>query len=173
VFLGNLPIIAVDHPLGFSGREFEGAAPGFTIYYLSSRTGFSSPTWRGFPATMINEATYPAASWLLKHGLWYDSALRQDPDGDGVNLLTAYALNLDPRLNLRGRLPGPVLGANTLSLNFHASSPGITYTVETSTNLTHWTTTGVTQTAPGADGRSTASVLRDAPQRFLRLLVED
>ena len=49
---------------------------------------------------MINEAVYPAASWLLKINLPYDTSLQQDLDGDGVSLLLAYALNLDPRLNL-------------------------------------------------------------------------
>ena len=122
---------------------------------------------------MINEATYPAASWLLAHGLSYDTDLHQDPDGDGVTLLMAYALDLDPRHNLQGSLPVPVLDGSTLSLSFHATSPGITYRVETSTDLTHWTTTGVTQSAPGADDRSTATVLRDSPDRFLRLVVGD
>ena len=87
-FLGNAPSLGA--------RVFESTAPGFSIYYLSSRTGFSSPTSHGFPATVINETTYPAASWLLEGGLWYDTDLHHDPDGDGVPLLTAYALGLDP-----------------------------------------------------------------------------
>ena len=70
---------------------------------------------------MIDEATYPAASWLLAHGLWYDTDLHQDPDGDGVSLLMAYALDLDPRLNLQGSLPVSVRNGNTLSLSFHAT----------------------------------------------------
>jgi hypothetical protein len=164
-FLGNAP--------DFGEDGFIGAAPGFRIYYLSGRTGFTSPTWHGYPATMIDEATYPAASWLLAHGLWYDTDLHADPDGDGVGLLMAYALNLDPRLNLQSSLPAPVLSADTLSLSFHATSPGITYKVETSTDLQHWTSQGVTQSAPGQDRRSTASVPRDSASRFLRLVVED
>jgi hypothetical protein len=32
---------------------------------------------------------------------------------------------------------------------------------------------GVTQSAPGPGHRSTATVVRDAPERFLRLVVED
>lgn len=173
-FLGNAPAMAEG--------EFDHAAPGFTIHFLSSHQGFTSPTWdpnpwgprpENLPTLRIDEATYPAASWLLTHGLGYDSQLNEDPDGDGVNLLTAYALNLDPRLNLQGRLPAPALGEDSLSLSFHASSPGITYRVETSTNLAEWSTTGVTQSAPGADGRSTATVPRDEPHRFLRLVFED
>ena len=165
VFLGNAPGLAVE--------VFHRTAPGFAIRYLSGSTGFTSPRWKGYPATMINEATWPAASWLLAHGFWYDTNLQQDPNGDGVSLLMAYALDLDPRLNLQGRLPGPVPGVNTLSLGFHAASPGIIYTVETSTDLQTWTTEGVVQSAPGSDGLATATVPRDSPSRFLRLVVAE
>ncbi len=165
VFLGHAPATV-------SG-DFEGAAPGFTIYYLSSRSGFTSPAWRGHPATMINETTYPAAAWLLEHGLWHDTGLHTDSDGDGVDLLMAYALNLNPHQNLQASLPVPVLSESTLSLNFHATAPGVIYRAETSTDLTNWTTAGITQSAPGPDGRSTAAITFDAPRRFLRLTVED
>ena len=148
-------------------------APGFTVYYLRGSFGFTSPTWLGFPSVMIDRAVHPAAEWLLGYGLPYDSNLNQDLNGDGVNLLVAYALNLDPNLNLRASLPAPMLGPENLSLSFHGASPGITYAAETSTNLLHWTTAGVILTAPGADGRRTASVARDGPMRFLRLRVGD
>ena len=36
---------------------------------------------------------------LLRHGLEPDADLNQDRDGDDVNLLMAYALDLDPNLN--------------------------------------------------------------------------
>lgn len=165
IFLGHAPIQ--------QGGWFAYATQGFTVYYLSSKSGFTSPTWYSYPATMINEATYPAASWLLAHDLWYNTSLHQDPDGDGVDLLLAYALNLDPRLNLQSSLPVAVHGANTLSLSFHETSPGITYHVETSTDLQNWSTAGVTQSLPGPDQKSTATVARDGPRRFLRLLVAD
>ena len=161
LFLGNAPPEVESGPFRFT-------ALGFTIYYLSSRTGFSSPTWKGYPATRIDETTY---SWLLRYGLQYETTLQTDPDGDGVNLLMAFALDLDPTIPQRRQLPVPVLAGNTLSLSFPANKPGLTYRAETSTNLTRWTSTGVTQSAPGPDGRSTASVPLDAPSRFLRLVV--
>jgi hypothetical protein len=170
VFTGDAPAINIE--------VFENTAPGFTIYYLSSRTGFTSPVWtpapgQAYPSTMINEAVFPAASWLLTHGLWYDTGLHLDPGGDGVDLRMAYALDLDPRMILQGSLPVPVRIGNILSLSFHSTSPGITYRVETSTDLQNWVTTGVTQSAPGPDHRSTATVPIDTPHRFLRLTVED
>jgi hypothetical protein len=164
VFVGNAPVTAQG--------EFSGAAPGFTIYYLSSRSGFSSPTWRGYPATMISETTHPAAAWLLEHGMGYDTDLHTDPDGDGVSLFLAWALDLDPTRPQCSQMPSPVLGGYSLILTFYAARPGLTYRVETSTDMTHWTTTDVSQYAPGPDGRGTAVVNLQAPRRFLRLTVE-
>ena len=167
VFLGNAP-------LSFGAHVFDSTAQGFTVYYLSSRTDFTFPTWRGYEATRIDEAVYPAASWLLGYGLEYDADLHSDPNGDGVSLLMAYALDVDPIRNTPSRLPVAVMGAGTMSLNFKAGKPGVLYRVETSTDLLGpWTATGVTQSAPGVDGQVTATVNRDGPKRFLRLLVQD
>ncbi len=77
----------------------------------------------------------------------------------------AYALNLDPRQNLQGLLPAPVLGNDSLSIRYYAASPGITYRVETSRDLGQWTTTGVTLSALDAENQRTASVPRDAAGR--------
>ena len=43
----------------------------------------------------------------------------------------------------------------------------------TSTDLHDWKLKGVNQSAPGPDGRSTATVTLDSPRRFLCLVVED
>ncbi len=51
-----------------------------------------------------------------------------------------------------------------MSIQFLAARPGLIYRVET--------TTGVTQPAPGPDGKVTASVARDGPKRFMRLVVQ-
>jgi len=151
---------------------FNNTAPEFTVYHFKTATGFSSPTWRGYPSIGIDPTAYPAATWLLIHDLHYNTSLQQDPDGDGVSLLMAYALDLDPRQNLQSRLPVPVPGGNSLSIRFYAAAPGITYRVETSRDLTEWTTTGVTLSALDAENKRTASVPRDAGARFLRLVVQ-
>ncbi|HWB03097.1 MAG TPA: leucine-rich repeat domain-containing protein [Verrucomicrobiales bacterium] len=165
VLLGDAPALP--------GGDFSGSAQGFTIYFLSSSNGFTSPAWHGYSATMIDESTYPAAAWLLAHGLWYNTSLHTDPDGDGVSLRMAWALDLDPTLPQESQMPAPVLTGNTLSLTFSATRPGLTYLVETSTALTNWTTTGITLSPPGPDGRTTATVPLNAPRRFLRITVED
>ena len=163
MFLGDAP---------GAGLPFTNTAPDFTIYYLSTSTGFTSPTWNGYPAVEINVDQYRAAPWLLEHGLPHDADLHQDINSDGVSLLMAYALDLDPRQNLRSRLPVPTMDTDSLRLTFPASRANLSYTVQTSTDLQTWTAEGVTTSEFDPDGRRTASTSRDVPRRFLRLMVE-
>jgi len=48
-FEGNAP----RRPESTRGGIFSKVAPGFTVYYYAGRTGFTSPTWRGYPAVML------------------------------------------------------------------------------------------------------------------------
>ncbi len=164
--------ILLGHAPSLSETTFSNTAPDFTIYFLSTSTGFTSPMWNGYPAVEIDVDQYPAAPWLLEHGLSHDTDLHQDLNHDGVCLLMAYALDLDPKQNLRGRLPVPILDKDSLRLTFPATRAPLTYTVQTSTDLQNWSTQGVTIGEPDADGLRTATVPRDTPQRFLRLVVE-
>jgi hypothetical protein len=162
VFRGDLPLL---------GSNFDSYAQ-FTVYYLSGKIGWERwPILFGHDTIMIDEATQPAAIWLLEHGQTYDANLSSDANNDGVSLLMAYALDLDPRLNLASSLPKTALQANTMGLTFHATRPGLTYRVEASSDLAQWSAVGVTQSAPGADGLSTATIPRSGPNRFLRLAV--
>jgi hypothetical protein len=125
------------------------------------------------PSSQIGGATKGVALWLVGYGLDPDLDLNQEANGDGVTLLMAYALNLNPTLNLKGSLPMPILGDDTLSISFYGASPGITYTVETSTDLQNWTTVGVELSEPDMAGNRTASVDLDSARHFLRLIVDD
>ncbi|MCX6880887.1 MAG: hypothetical protein NTW21_44870 [Verrucomicrobia bacterium] len=149
---------------------FGATASGFTVYFFDGATGFTTPTWHGYPAVNMGAAT-PVVRWLLANGFAYDADLRSDPNNDGVNLLTAYALDLDPNLNLSGSLPKPLLAGNQLSLTFHAGRDDVTYAVETSTDLQTWSTAEVTLTTPDGNKFRTASVSAASPRRFLRLTV--
>jgi hypothetical protein len=164
VFLGDVP------SLGWNA--FDDTAPGFTIHYISRSTGFTTPTWEGYPALPLGAPPTASETWLLGHGYPLNTDLHQDTNGDGVSLLMAFALDLNPNLNLADSQPAPVLGGDTLSMSFHAASPGITYTVETSTDLQNWGTEEVIMSDLGPDNQRTASVLMDSPQRFLRLVVQ-
>jgi hypothetical protein len=75
-----------DAPPAFGENVFYKTAPGFTIYYPSVGTGWSTPTWNGYsalPYAMSNGAVkvilLPAdaanygAQWRLDGGLWQSS----------------------------------------------------------------------------------------------------
>ena len=56
VFLGNAPTMA--------SSVFGSAAPGFTVYYSNGATGFTSPTWNGYPACVAGKPTISTATPL-------------------------------------------------------------------------------------------------------------
>ena len=69
-------------------------------------------------------------------------------------------------------------GSNTIylspcnvSLTFYAGSTGVTYSVETSTDLKTWTTSSVTLSALDANHIRTATVPTAGANRFMRLMV--
>ena len=159
-FLGNAPTMGTG--------VFDANTSDFAVSFHNGATGFSAPAWGGYTAFNADAAT-PAASWLLTNGLAADADLQSDPNGDGVSLLLAYALNLDPKLNLPGSLPKPVLAGNQLRLSYYAGAAGVSYTVEASADLKIWTTVGVTITAPDGHNVRTATVPVTGGKRFLRL----
>lgn len=56
-FKGNAPQMGLG--------VFEGTTAGFTVYFLKSKTGFTTPTWKGYPAVGLDAlpgATAPAGS---------------------------------------------------------------------------------------------------------------
>ncbi|MEI6072312.1 MAG: leucine-rich repeat protein, partial [Verrucomicrobiae bacterium] len=161
-FSGNAPTIGT--------YVFRYCATGFTVYYFNNATGFTSPTWNGYPS--VNMGAYsPIAPWLLSKGFAYNENLLSIPNNDGVPLLMAYALNLDPTQNQGRSMPVAEVAGNQLQISFYAGSTGIAYTVETSTDLKNWTPIGVVLSAPDSNQFQTASIALDGPHRFLRLVV--
>ena len=163
VFLGDAPT--------FDTIGLGTANPGLVIHYLGSRSGFSSPMWQGYPAEEINESVYPAAAWLEMHGMPFNALLDQDVNHDGVTLLVAYALDLDPA-NAHPGVPKAVVGADALSMRFYASARGVTYTVQRSSDLSAWTTDGITLTEMDEEGRVTASTPITPGRQFMRIMIE-
>lgn len=167
LFSGNAPSMGTS--------VFDSAAGGFTIYYYASKTGFSTPTWLGYPASALDVP--PAiANWLTSQGFSPGIDILSDPNSDGVNFLLAYALGLNPSLNLADSLPIPVLtngSSRSLSLTFRGDSEGVTYAAETSGDLQSWTTDGVTLSSPDMNGLRTAAVALDSndPVQFIRLVI--
>ncbi|MES2924536.1 MAG: leucine-rich repeat protein [Verrucomicrobiota bacterium] len=158
-FLGNTP-----------SENFYAFPDLVTMYYFNAASGFTSPTWGGYPAVDMG-TTSPVKPWLIGNGFPYDSDPLSDPNSDGVSLLMAYALNLDPKQILTGSTPRPVMAANQMSLTFYAGSQGITYKVESGTGLESWSTAGVSLSGLDANKFRTATVNMTDPSRFMRLVV--
>jgi BspA type Leucine rich repeat region (6 copies) len=170
-FMGDAPA------MGDTVFDNQSNNPNLRIYFFDGKSGFTAPSWLPIenqpPYASINMGSEnPMAPWLILNDLPANSNPQDDANGDGVNLLMAYALNLDPSKNLSGSLPKPVLGNNQMSMSFYADSPGITYRVETCTDLMSWTDVGVTLSLPNSFQIVTASVDLSGSQRFMRLVVE-
>ncbi len=160
IFAGDAPSLGI--------YVFFDAAPGFSIYYLTGSTGFTSPTWEGYPAVMLDQMPSASGIWLLSHGLPVDTDLHHDHNGDGITLLTSYALNLDPN-NPQAGMPQPMLDPTTMSMAFYGAAHGVIYGAETSTDCQTWVTEGVTISDLDPANMRTVTVNRDSAMRFLRL----
>jgi hypothetical protein len=160
-FLGNAP--------NMGSGVFTSAAAGFKIYFFSGKSGFTTPTWLGYQS--VNMGAYSAvAPWLLSKGLAYNATLSSDSNSDGVNLLLAYAFNLDPRQMLSKSMPVPVISGNIMSISFQAGVEGVSYSVQRSNNLQNWTTAGVNLSIPDTTGVRTATVEMSEPNTMLRIV---
>ncbi len=148
---------------------FFSTASGFTIYYLSTTTGFTSPTWFGYQAISTEGSTGPLASWLTSKGLPTYADLQSDSNGDGVNLLMAYALNLEPAQNLSNAIPHAIVNAGQMSLSFYSGASGVTYAAQCSSDMVHWSSAGVSYSNDGQV--RTATAVPSGPICFMRLAV--
>jgi len=110
------------------------------LYYTSSSSLFGD----GLPD-----------AWKIAHGLdpFSNTGVNRatgNPSGDGIPNLIKYALNLDPQQEQAGKLPYTTTVLNSadgkmyLIFNYRRiiGGGGLTYIVESSTNLTSWTSTG-------------------------------
>ncbi len=70
------------------------------------------------------------------------------PGGDGIPNLVKFAFGLSPFVGSQSSLPHATIVNGKLSLAFTAANTDVTYTVQASTDLATWSTTGVTQSAP-------------------------
>jgi hypothetical protein len=71
-----------------------------------------------------------------------------DPGDDGVLNLLKYAFGLDPNLTSRAGLPQTAQNGGDLTLTYpkNLDASDLTFEVEWSTNLTDWSSVGVTET---------------------------
>ena len=157
-------------PGSFEGNVFLGTAAEFSIYYMGNESGFTSPTWQGYPAKAVSNVR--VIPWLHEHGFDYDTSLDQDLNKDGVSLLMAYSLNLDPTINLADSLPQAVCASGVMSITYYAARPEITYRVESSEDMRIWRTNSVMVSELDSNNQCIATMDMTSPCGFLRLQVE-
>lgn len=163
-FYGNAPTLIN------AASMFRNHTDGFAVYFFHDATGFTTPTWNGYPAVdMGGHRSF--VTWLISHRLEHDTDPAVAANDAGVSLLESYALALDPFDATATELPQAAFDAGTgaLSIRYHAGTDGVIYTPETSTDLRQWTTDGVDVSPPDVDQHRTATVNANGPARFLRL----
>lgn len=117
----------------------------------------------------------PFADYLANAGVPLDRrGANDDADSDGLANLLEYALGLAPMsADSAGQLTTEVAGGN-LTFTYRRAREGLTYVVETTTNLAtgaSWTSAGVTQGTPDENGTVIATIPFATGQRFVRLRV--
>jgi hypothetical protein len=99
-----------------------------------------------------------------------------DADGDNLDNLIEYALDLNPNGSggaFTGTPPTSQQTPTHLNYTYRRVRNDVTYLVETSPTLIGgtWTSVGVTQGTPAGDGTTTASIPLAPGSGFLRLVV--
>ncbi len=125
-----------DAPIYFGSMVFDNTAPDFTIYYYEGSVGFTSPTWRGYPAVALGAPSVPTLEeWRKQHfgeeatntGAAADDA---DPDGDGLTNGEEYAAGTDPKdAGSRFETGEPIKTVTTYTVPFDAL-PGRLYDLQ-------------------------------------------
>ena len=166
VFFGSAPPIVPTN-------SFADLHPSFACYYFKGAAGFTSPVWKSTPTYEIDENKYPAARWLIGLNYPHKTDLEQDLNGDGVELVTAYALYLNPRENLSSDVLKPQFTAESTSFIFKPVRTGFTYTVMYSNDLSNWSSDGVTYEFIPIDGFRAVIRNPSFPQFFCIEVTQD
>ena len=141
------------------------------LFQRGSRIHFTS--WKSTPTYEIDENKYPAARWLIGLNYPHKTDLEQDLNGDGVELVTAYALYLNPRENLSSDVLKPQFTAESTSFIFKPVRTGFTYTVMYSNDLSNWSSDGVTYEFIPIDGFRAVIRNPSFPQFFCIEVTQD
>jgi hypothetical protein len=92
------------------------------------------------------------------------------PANDGIPNLIKYAFNLNPLVDGNALLPAPQIVNGQLTFTFPIPPADITYSVQASTDLVNWSTSGVTTQISGTQVTASYSLSGVTPA-FLRLVL--
>jgi hypothetical protein len=81
--------------------------------------------------------------WLMANGFAGEQDMTEDINNDGVSLLAAFALGLDPEQNNSDQLPKLILNApfQNVEMQFYGAANGVNYTIMESTDMDEWSPT--------------------------------
>jgi len=96
--------------------------------------------------------------------------LTATPADDGIANLLKYAFGLPPLINDIHRLPFAMAHSGTLSLSVSTAESDVTFTIQVSTDLVHWSTTGVNIVTNSGMQTGTYTIPSQGPV-FLRVVV--
>ena len=163
-----------------------GLTNGDTYYYVVSAVNTTGESAPSSEASATPVSAYQ--QWKLSNGLSLSLPDTATPDNDGVPILLKYATGLTPGTPATSPTVLSTVN-NTLTLQFTRLSPApVNYAVESSTELSTWTTiatlpmasdtwTGPASVAETGTGATRATTVTDTqtmasgPRRFLRLRV--
>lgn len=153
-FLGNAPSMGSgSRPFGTDVFDF--SASGFTVKFHSGKSGFTTPTWKGYAAVNI-DLILPYATWEGSKFLPADIAtgwttMMTDFDGDGMANLLEYAFGMDPKSANVSSVALNATGSNLqISFPCDAGCTDVTYTVQSSSTLATDSWSDIAQSAGGA-----------------------
>jgi hypothetical protein len=181
------PYMTIASVTGVTGHTDTGLTNAATYYYVVSAANAAGQSANSAEASATPISAYQ--QWKLDHGLSPSLPDTAAPDGDGVAILLKYATGMTPGVPASSAPAEVAIVNDTLALGFTRLSPAaVTYTVESSTDLSAWTPiatlaagsntwTGaaVVQESGTGSTRDTTVVdtqsLDSSPRRFLRLRV--
>lgn len=172
IFLGDAPTTFLNGDPSFfiPNGVFAFHPNAFKVYFLMGNTGFSIPTWEGYPAEELDATALPPAPWLVANCLPLNSDFTQSLNSHGIDLLTCYAFGLDPLNPAPSAYTNCVNDTGMMSVEFYGASPGVNYAGKMSTNLSDWNVLSFTLSAARPDGRRTmTSTGATAPRAFMRV----
>jgi hypothetical protein len=113
----------------------------FLLSRLSTAQEFpQSGPLQNYDRRVIDVTIYPAAEWLLRHGMHFRTSLTDSENRYGKPLLPQYSFNKSP---MESTAPVMFEQEGLMRVGYYGEREYIKYTVETSLDLNAWSSEGI------------------------------